>query len=163
MSYQKLQVIIYWEVHCIDTWGRKEGKTFLLYCFLIFCKSSGVIILPFLLSLRLLISLPIGMLFVILSLHAFHSLVLLLICMSLLPDLKWPASIPTNTVPSWWRSFLSSVIELCGADGHGKGVNTHTPFKLLRFSCSSHQSYPAHTGLHFISLTTSQKAFRVQV
>lgn len=74
-----------------------------------------------------------------LSLHPSISLVLLSICTSVLPDLKWPASIPADAVTSWWRSSFNSVIRLCGADCHGMEVNTH-PWKMLRFSCSSQQT-----------------------
>lgn len=101
-----------------------------------------------------------------LLLAVFLLFVLLLSCTSLLLDLKWPASIPARTVTSWWKSSLGSVIVLCGADSHGMGVNT--PFKLLWFSCSSHQTdlgiflnlYSCKSS-HFISLACSRKSFQV--
>lgn len=83
---------------------------------------------------------------------------------SLVFDLRWPASIPEDTVSSWWRRYLSSVIVLCAAGRHGMGVNTS--FKLLRLFWSSCQtevyltflSSYSQKGSHFISLAQTAKS-----
>lgn len=138
------------------------GKSSRESSFLVFCSVC--------LSVSLFVSLPFQIslfLCVYLSMPP-SSLALLFIYMSLLLDLKWPASIPADTVTSWWKSSLSSVIVSCGADRHRMGVNTS--FKLLWFSCSSHQTELcltflntySHTGSHFISLPCSQKSIQVE-